>query len=58
MNYSWMPELTIRMAHHLIQQLPIRSAETVLDYGCAKGFLVRALRILDIDAHGACHLSV
>ncbi|WCL53053.1 SAM-dependent methyltransferase [Gimibacter soli] len=52
MNYSWMPEMTIRMAHHLVQELGIKSTDKVLDYGCAKGFLVRALRILDIQAFG------
>ena len=52
MNYRWMPELTIRMAHKLVMELPIRAGESVLDYGCAKGFLVKALRILDVDASG------
>lgn len=51
-NYSWMPELTIRMAHKLVMELPIRPGESVLDLGCAKGFLVKALRILDVDATG------
>lgn len=51
-NYHWMPELTIRMAHKLVMELPIRPGESVLDFGCAKGFLVRALRILDVDATG------
>lgn len=52
MNYRWMPELTIRMAHKLVVELPIGPRESVLDFGCAKGFLVKALRILDIDASG------
>jgi len=51
-NYSWLPELTIKMAHHLIQSLPIQQGERVLDFGCAKGFLVKALRLLDVDAYG------
>jgi SAM-dependent methyltransferase len=51
-NYSWLPELTIKMAHHLVQTLPIRHGERVLDFGCAKGFLVKALRLLDVDAYG------
>ena len=51
-NYRWMPELTIRMAHCLIQDLSIDKSHSVLDYGCAKGFLVKALRLLDIDAFG------
>ncbi len=52
MNYSWMPERTLRMAHHLIASLPIKPGERVLDFGCAKGFLVKALRILDVEAWG------
>ncbi len=52
MNYSWMPEQTLRMAHFIIQQLPIQAGERVLDFGCAKGFLVKALRILEVEAYG------
>lgn len=52
MNYSWMPERTLRMAHLLIRELPITKGQRVLDFGCAKGFLVKALRILDVEAWG------
>lgn len=55
-NYRWMPELTIKMAHKMIKHLEIREGNRVLDFGCAKGFLVKALRILDIDAFG-CDIS-
>jgi SAM-dependent methyltransferase len=55
-NYHWMPELTIKMAHNLIKHLELKEGDRVLDYGCAKGFLVKALRILDIDAYG-CDVS-
>ena len=51
-NYSWLPELTLKMAHHLVTQLPLEECQKVLDFGCAKGFLVKALRILDIEAYG------
>jgi cyclopropane fatty-acyl-phospholipid synthase-like methyltransferase len=51
-NYSWMPELTIRMAHYLCKDLHIDRTAKVLDYGCAKGYLVKALRLLDINAYG------
>ena len=51
-NYRWIPELTIRMAHCLIQDLSISTSQSVLDYGCAKGYLVKALRLLDINAFG------
>lgn len=55
-NYRWMPELTIKMAHSIIQYLDIKNNDKVLDFGCAKGFLVKALRILDVDAYG-CDIS-
>jgi hypothetical protein len=40
------------MAHHLITNLNINNNSKVLDYGCAKGFLVKAFRLLDIEAYG------
>jgi cyclopropane fatty-acyl-phospholipid synthase-like methyltransferase len=52
MYYSWMPEQTLRMVYYLIMQLPIETSDRVLDFGCAKGFLVKAFRILDIEAYG------
>tara|TARA_R100000750_G_scaffold62354_1_gene55854 strand:+ start:1557 stop:2195 length:639 start_codon:yes stop_codon:yes gene_type:complete len=52
LNYRWLPELTIKMAHNIIKYLNIDNKETVLDYGCAKGYLVKALRILDIETYG------
>jgi len=51
-NYSWMPELTLRMAHYMIQNLNIKDNDKVLEQGCAKGFLIKALRILGIEAYG------
>lgn len=56
MNYGWMPELTIRMAHFMIKNLPINENEKVLDYGCAKGFMVKAFRLLGVDCYG-CDIS-
>lgn len=55
-NYRWMPEMTIRMAHYVVQHLQLKPKMKVLDYGCAKGYLVKALRILDIYAYG-CDIS-
>lgn len=55
-NYRWMPELTIKMAHNFIKYLNLTESDKVLDYGCSKGYLVKALRILDIDAYG-CDIS-
>jgi cyclopropane fatty-acyl-phospholipid synthase-like methyltransferase len=55
-NYRWMPELTLRMAHYMVTELGMTRNDTVIDFGCAKGFLVKALCILDIDAFG-CDVS-
>lgn len=51
-NYRWLPELTLKMAHCLIQQLNIQIDNTVLDYGCAKGYLVKAFDLLDVECYG------
>ncbi len=51
-NYRWLPELTIPMAMVLIDTLGIRPHQRVLDFGCAKGFVTKALRMLRRDAWG------
>lgn len=51
-NYRWMPELTIPMAYFMINELNIRSGENLLEIGCSKGYLIKALRLLDIEAYG------
>lgn len=49
-NYRWMPERTIREASSIINNIQF---DSVLDYGCAKGFMVYALRLLGKEAFGA-----
>ena len=51
-NYKWLPELTIPMAFNLIETLHIGRDRKVLDFGCAKGFLVKAFRLLSREAYG------
>ncbi len=51
-NYRWMPELTIPMAFRIIEELKIRPYDTVLDYGCSKGYLVHAMRLLYRHCYG------
>ena len=51
-NYRWMPELTIRMFYYMVKDLPIKDGSKILDYGCAKGYLVRAGRILNFESYG------
>ena len=47
-----MPELTIPMAYHIINGLNISEDSRILDYGCAKGYLVSAFKLLGFDAYG------
>lgn len=51
-NYRWLPELTIPMAGAIVRHLGIVLSDTVLDFGCARGYTVRALRSLGFDAWG------
>lgn len=51
-NYRWIPELTIPMCHSLILNLDIKDTDFILDYGCAKGYVVRAFRLLGYSAYG------
>ena len=48
-NYKWMPERTIREASSITNNIAF---DNVLDFGCAKGFLVYALRLLGKEAYG------
>ncbi len=51
-KYHWMPEMTIPLAHEMVTQLGIQKTDRILDFGCAKGFLVKALRLLHYEAFG------
>jgi hypothetical protein len=48
-NYKWMPERSIPEAIDIKNNFNFK---TCVDYGCAKGFLVSALRLLGIEAYG------
>ena len=51
-NYRWMPEMTIPMAMIMIDYLRIGPSDSILDFGCAKGYMVKALRLLNRQAYG------
>ena len=51
-NYSWLPDLTLPMADHLKRAMRIADGDTVLDVGCARGYLVKALRMRGVNAFG------
>lgn len=48
-NYSWRPEISIPIAQQLKAMYP---GKTILDFGCAKGFTVQALREIGVTAYG------
>ena len=43
-NYRWLPDLTRPMVTAMAQYLGIMPGESVYDFGCARGYVVRALR--------------
>ena len=51
-NYTWRPEMTEPAAQAVIDMLHPSPGETILDYGCARGYLVRALRARGVSAWG------
>ena len=51
-NYRWIPELTIPMCYEMINILNIKDDETILDFGCAKGYVVKGFRLLHKIAYG------
>src|SRR3954469_1999410 len=51
-DYRWMPELTIPMVERMIAHLGIVKGDTILDFGCARGYAVRAFQQLGYDAWG------
>jgi SAM-dependent methyltransferase len=51
-NYKWLPDLTIPMAYQIIKYLGLTESKSVLDFGCSKGYLVKAFRKLNINAYG------
>lgn len=51
-NYRWLGAVTLEYATYLRRHLNLQRKETVLDYGCARGYLVKALRMAGITAFG------
>ena len=51
-SYSWMPDLTISMCRAITDHCRIRKHAGVLDFGCARGYTVKALRMLGYNAYG------
>ena len=51
-NYRWLPSLTIPMAQSIVNHCCIHRGARILDFGCARGYVVKALRGLGYDAFG------
>lgn len=55
-NYRWMPQRSFKEAFAYIDYLGLDDKSYVLDFGCSKEFIVRALRELEIRCDG-CDIS-
>lgn len=51
-DYRWMPELTIPMCCAMVKYLEIAVNDRILDFGCARGYTVKAFREMGYDARG------
>jgi cyclopropane fatty-acyl-phospholipid synthase-like methyltransferase len=51
-DYRWLPELTKPMASVISDHCGIELTDKVLDFGCSRGYLVRALVEAGHDAYG------
>lgn len=51
-DYRWLPELTIPMVQRMIDFLGINKNGGIQDFGCARGYLVKAFRELGVNALG------
>lgn len=51
-NYRWLPEQTILMCSAIAKHVNILKSDTILDYGCAKGFLVKGFTELGYNCSG------
>lgn len=51
-DYRWLPDLTIPMAQVMAAHLGIYARDVILDFGCARGYVVRAFREMGYNAWG------
>lgn len=51
-DYRWLEGRTILMALSIAKYLGMDEGSTVLDFGCARGYTVRAFREIGMDAYG------
>ena len=51
-SYSWLPDMTVPMAGAIVTHCRMMDTDRILDFGCARGYLVKALRMLGYDTYG------
>lgn len=51
-NYHWIPERSYKEAHWFTRIMDVSPADTIIDYGCAKGFFVKAMNDLGYNTYG------
>lgn len=51
-NYVYLPELTVPLASSIKKLMGMQDGDRVLDVGAARGYLVKAMRIIGLDASG------
>lgn len=51
-DYRWMPDASVAWAAAFKRFLGISEGDTVLDVGAARGYYVKALRMLGVEAYG------
>lgn len=51
-NYSWKRDATVHCVMRMCKFMGIHTGHKVLDWGCARGYYVRALRYLGVNALG------
>lgn len=51
-NYGWCPSLTLPACAKIAEYLGLRRGDSIIDVGCARGYMVRAFRELGYRAYG------
>lgn len=51
-SYQWMPDQTHSMCSYMMRFMGMKRGDSAYDVGCAKGFVVKSLRMMNVDATG------
>ncbi len=51
-DYRWLEELTVPLVQSIKNYLSMPNGSTVLDFGCGRGYMVKAFRMIGMCAYG------